>query len=417
MREKLARLIAAGTAILVVAAALLFGWHQQSRMASLSGELDPEAWAELYPLHHASFMRGAEQDAGEPYDKLEANPFRRRAWAGNAFALEYNAARSHYYAQIDQRQSLRTRERQQPAGCINCHAAEAPQLIEQYGWDALHAMTYDEISDQVHVGSSCLDCHDPGTMELRISRPAFTTAMEARGIDITQASHQDMRSYVCAQCHVEYYFRDRARQLQFPWTDGIRLEDIERYYEQIDFTDWQHAETGADMIKIQHPEFELYSAGVHAEAGVACADCHMPRTRRDGVLISDHWIRSPMGQLDSACMNCHRGSAARLAERTASIQQNTQALLDNTERSLGALMDRIVAARDAGASDGQLDAARLAHRRAQLRWDFIDAENSTGFHAAGEAVRILADAVEIADGGRRSLGEQAPAVTSDRDGS
>lgn len=381
MRERLAKLVAVSSGLIVVALALLFGWQQSNRMDQLDGELDPRAWAGLYPLHVRSYQRGEEHSAGRPTDRLAANPFRERAWAGNAFALEYNAARAHHYAQIDQQQSRRTREREQPAGCINCHAAEAPELIDAFGWDDLHAMSYNELREELHFGSSCLDCHDPRSMELRITRPALRDALATNGIDVDQASRQDMRSYVCAQCHVEYYFENSGNRLTLPWSNGLGLEDIEQYYDEAGFSDWSHAETDAGLVKIQHPNFELHNAGIHAARDIACADCHMPLVQEDGVQISDHWIRSPMAQPEQACMNCHQGTVQQLVARTAALQQNTRSLLDNTETALSDLMSAIVEAREAGAPDEALDEARQAHRRAQLRWDFIDADASGGFHA------------------------------------
>ncbi|MGM0632529.1 MAG: ammonia-forming cytochrome c nitrite reductase subunit c552 [Pseudomonadota bacterium] len=407
MRERMAKLVALGSGLLLVVLAVLFGWQQSERMERLGDRLDPREWQVLYPLHVRTHLRGAEQDAGEPFDRLAENPFRRRAWAGNAFALEYNAARAHHYAQIDQQQSRRTLEREQPAGCINCHAAETPRLIEEYGWEGLHAMRYDELRDQLHHGSSCLDCHEPRTMELRITRPALRDALAANGIDVDRSSRQDMRSYVCAQCHVEYYFSRAGQQLVLPWSDGFRFEDIERYYEQRDFDDWTHADTGAGLVKIQHPNFELHNMGVHSDRDIACADCHMPQVREDGVQISDHWIRSPMAQPEQACMNCHRGTTERLVQRTTALQQQTRALLDDTERALSDLMDALVAADDDGAGEDDLSDARRAHRQAQMRWDFIDADASAGFHAGDEAARLLSDAIRMAREGQRAIRERS----------
>ncbi|MFN3332065.1 MAG: ammonia-forming cytochrome c nitrite reductase subunit c552, partial [Caldilinea sp.] len=132
------------------------------------------------------------------------------------------------------------------------------------------------MKDKLHLGSSCADCHDPDTMALRITRPALINALEKRGIDVTQASRQEMRSYVCAQCHVEYYFAGEGKELVFPWEKGLNIDDIERYYNEYGFKDWTHKETGAPMLKMQHPEFELFTTGLHYQSGVACADCHMP---------------------------------------------------------------------------------------------------------------------------------------------
>jgi nitrite reductase (cytochrome c-552) len=373
------------------------------------GTVDPEAWRVNFPRHYDSFMR-TRTDYGRTafggsghYDKLEGNPFRRRAWAGMAFELEYNAARGHYYAQIDQAETRRTLERAQPGTCIQCHAAEAPLLVEELGWEAVSRMPYDSLRDKVHFGSSCNDCHDPNTMDLRISRRAFLEGMEARGVDVSQASRQEMRTFVCAQCHVEYYFRGENNLLTFPWNHGFQVEDIERHFDDYGFSDWTHAETGAPMIKIQHPEFELFTQGTHYASGVACADCHMPYTREGGVKVSDHWIRSPLTNISNSCQTCHSISETELEERVLTIQRRTAELSGVAEAAITDLMDAIVMAQRAGISDDRLTEARQYHRRSQLRWDFVDAENSTGFHAPQEAARILTHATDMARRGQLSV--------------
>lgn len=396
MREKMAKLVALLSVVLIGVAVLGFAWHQQSRMQQMAEHLDPIEWAQLYPLHVESFLAGAGQ-RGEPVtDKLAQNPFRQRAWAGNAFSLEYNAARPHFYAQTSQQESQRTLAREQPAGCIHCHAAEAPQLLEQYGWDGLHAMSYNELRDQLHHGSSCADCHQPDTMELTVTRPALVTALADLGVDVADASRQQMREYVCAQCHVEYYFESSNNALTLPWSNGLLVEEIAQHFDEAGFSDWQHAQTGAGLIKIQHPNYELHQLSVHAAGSTSCVDCHMPTVQVGGMTITDHGFGNPLDKAQQSCMSCHGGSEDRIRERALRIQQNTDALLANTEDALSALMDSIVSASADGASDAGLDAARNAHRAAQLRWDFIDADASRGFHASREATRILNDAIQIA---------------------
>ncbi len=205
-----------------------------------------------------------------------------------------------------------------------------------------------------------------------------------------------MRSYVCAQCHVEYYFNGEYIVLTFPWTEGLTADDISKYYEDADFKDWTHAETGAPMIKIQHPEFEMWSTGIHGQSGVACADCHMPYTRQGSVKVSDHWLRSPLVNLSQACQNCHNISEDELRNRVLTIQTKTAELLRRSEEALVDAIDAIVAAREAGATDEQLAEALKLHREASLRWDFVSSENSTGFHSPQEAARVLATSIDLA---------------------
>jgi nitrite reductase (cytochrome c-552) len=365
-------------------------------------ELDPAVWGQNFPRQYDRFTRteenyGATSYGGsEPYSKLERYPAMITIWAGYAFSQDHNEERGHYYAQIDQANTERVRIVSQPGACINCHAAEAPGLIAEMGWEAFNRTPYDDLVDQLHTGSSCADCHDPQTLELRLTRPALINALDAQGVDWTQASRQDMRTYVCAQCHVEYYFLGDDKVLTFPWSQGLRVDDIEAHYDTYGFQDWTHADTGAPMIKIQHPEYELASTGIHARSGVSCADCHMPYIREGGVKISDHWIRSPLVNLNNACQTCHNIPEEELRARVAFIQDNTAQLLRSSEEALLDAIEAIVAAREAGATDEDLADAMHLHRRASLRWDFVSSENSTGFHSPQEAARALGDSMNYA---------------------
>jgi nitrite reductase (cytochrome c-552) len=243
---------------------------------------------------------------------------------------------------------------------------------------------------------SCADCHDAKTQALRVPRPAFAEAMAARGVDLAAAPHADKRTQVCAQCHAEYYFKGPGKYLVHPWAKGLDIESIESYYDEIGFKDWEHAETKAPLVKIQHPDYELWSSGIHARSGVSCADCHMPYKREGAVKVTDHWIRSPLVNLTNACAGCHRLSEAELKARVLEIQDRTFELLGRAEAAIIAGQDAIKLAMEKGVPDGALASARALHRRAFIRWDFMSAENSMGFHSPQEAARILGDAIDYA---------------------
>ncbi|MBX3058603.1 MAG: ammonia-forming cytochrome c nitrite reductase subunit c552 [Anaerolineae bacterium] len=398
-------------ALTVVVAALLLNINQRKQEAVqfplkvveiAPGELDPAVWGLNFPSQYDSFKRTQENygetpyGGSEPYSKLERYPAMIRLWAGYAFSKDHNEERGHYYAQIDQENTQRVQIVNQPGACINCHAAEAPGLIAEMGWENFNHTPYNDLKDQLHFGSSCSDCHDPVTMDLVITRPAFRNAMEQRGIDLNQATRQEMRSYVCAQCHVEYYFLGDNKVLTFPWSQGLTVDNIEAHYDSYGFTDWTHAETGAPMIKIQHPEFEMWSTGLHARSGVSCADCHMPYVREGSVKVSDHWLRSPLVNVSQACQTCHNRPEEELTERILTIQNTTASLLRQSEEAILAAIDAIVAAREAGVTDVELEEALLLHRGASLRWDFVSSENSTGFHSPQESARILAESINLA---------------------
>ncbi|MGB8645007.1 MAG: ammonia-forming cytochrome c nitrite reductase subunit c552 [Anaerolineae bacterium] len=365
-------------------------------------ELDPQVWGRNFTREFNTFMKSQDDTirtkygGSVPFSKLEKDPNLVRLYAGYAFSVDYNKARGHYYALIDQKKTKRQDFVAQPGACANCHSAEAPQLAQQMGWENFNHTPYKQLQDQLHTGTSCADCHDPQTMDLRISRPAFKNAMAARGIDLSKATRQEMRTYVCAQCHVEYYFAGDNKVLTFPWTKGTEIEQIEQYYTDINFKDWTHQETGAPMLKMQHPEFELYSTGPHAAAGVACADCHMAYVRDGAVKVSDHWLRSPLTNISQACQPCHRESEADLKSRVEKIQDRTYSTIQRTETAMVAAIDAIQAAQKAGATDTDLAKARDFYRKASMRWDFVSSENSTGFHSPQESERILADAIDFA---------------------
>ena len=146
------------------------------------------------------------------------------------------------------------------------------------------------------------------------------------------------------------------------------------------------------MLKAQHPEFEMWNQGIHARSGVACADCHMPYKREGALKISDHHVRSPLLNINRACQTCHRWSEDELAARVETIQERTFQMRNLAMDALVALIGDIKAAqgrrRDRRAS---WRAARDLQRQAQFLLDFIEAENSMGFHAPQEAMRVLAN--------------------------
>ncbi|HTO98434.1 MAG TPA: ammonia-forming cytochrome c nitrite reductase subunit c552, partial [Myxococcales bacterium] len=258
---------------------------------------------------------------------------------------------------------------------------------------------------------ACIDCHDAKTMALRVTKPAFMEGIAkvkaSAGIpnyDVNKmATRQEMRAFVCGQCHVEYYFKGAEKRLTFPWDKGLQAEKILAYYDEIGFKDWVHKETEAPVLKAQHPEFEMWSQGVHARSGVTCADCHMPYIRVGAQKISDHHVRSPLLNVANACQTCHRYPEAEIKERAEQIQNRHYELRNH---AMDALMDLIRDVKDAkqkGLSDDQLQKPRDFQRKAQFLLDFAEAENSTGFHAPQEGSRILGLSLDYARQGQQML--------------
>ena len=365
-------------------------------------EPDSSIWGQNFPNQYTTLLRTeanntrTQYGGSEPYSKLEADPHLLRLFAGYAFSIEYNEDRGHRNALTDVREIQRINEKS-PATCYSCKSADNPALWEEMGMAAYDAMLFSEMTANIDEPIGCANCHEAGTMRLIVTNPALEEALEAQGKDWTTFTRQEMRTVVCANCHVEYYFAGEGKYLTFPWKNGTRIEDIEAYYETLQFTDWTHPDSQVPMIKMQHPEYEFFTASsTHYLAGVSCADCHMPYTRDGAVKFSTHDVHSPLLEPARSCGTCHT-DVDYVTYRVAEIQDAVHATMMSCEDAIVKAIDSIAAAAANPAADADLiEEARRLHRAAQLRWDFIAAENSMGFHNPEEALRILANATDLA---------------------
>jgi nitrite reductase (cytochrome c-552) len=412
-------------------------------------DTDPAVWAVNWPKQHDTYrltatatrtrFGGHGGSEAMPAEKIERDPWLKRLFAGYAFALDYRDRRGHAYMLFDQEATKRLTV-PQSGSCLHCHASVMPLYRAlgngdaMAGFDRAAGMTYAEVSAKLHESGhghpvSCVDCHEPNTMRLRVTRPGFLRGIAAFAASDAPAPHLpsveewrkgsrsrpydpnaearrgEMRSFVCGQCHVEYYCGSKM-PLTFPWGKGLRAEQIEAFWDETKFpdgkpfSDFTHAETGAPVLKAQHPEFELWSQGVHARSGVACADCHMPYMRDGASKVSDHWVRSPLLNVQRACQVCHHFSEEELKARAEAIQARNHDLMQRAAAALVDLLDEVKRAKSAGATDAQLASAHAFQRKAQWRVDFIAAENSMGFHAPQESARVLGEAADLARQGQ-----------------
>jgi nitrite reductase (cytochrome c-552) len=408
------------------------------RVVELTDETeDAETWGKNFPLQYDDYKRtvdqirtrfgGSEALPHTPTEvdprsvvaqsKLEEDPRLKVMWAGYAFSKDFREERGHAYMLDDQTFTERQQAAKQPGTCMHCHASVyvpyknlgGGDLIK--GFEQMNQMPYTEARKLVNHPVTCIDCHDPSTMQLRVTRPGFIEGIRAlkasQGVenyDVNkQATRQEMRAYVCGQCHVEYYFKGPEKRLVYPWAKGLKVDDIMAYYEEEKFRDWIHADTGAPALKAQHPEFELWNQGIHARSGVACADCHMPYKREGGLKISDHHVRSPLLNINRACQTCHRWPEEELKARVETIQERTFRLRNLAMDALMELINDIKAAKGAGRPEAELAEAQQYQRKAQFYLDFVEAENSTGFHAPQEAARILGESINFSRQGQMSL--------------
>ncbi|MCX2682502.1 ammonia-forming cytochrome c nitrite reductase subunit c552 [Campylobacter sp. MIT 21-1685] len=483
-----------------------------------------DEWGKNFPDHLDMYLQVETQKpiptefgGNLAYSKLIRYPQLTLLWAGYPFSIDANEERGHFWIQVDQMDTARNNKDflnahgfagfgGQPTACMNCHSGWTPWLLKniaQNDWIAFNSTKYwtmiknipalngiVENSEQhagphggKRMGVTCADCHNPNDMQLRLTRPAAINALvqfrgyEADAITGVKASREEMRTLVCSQCHVEYYFRPTGQkvtvmgesitndtskkwwngtqktydeyefwrdgnkpteievdgiELVFPWAEWkkgqpFRIEMFDDYYEKIRAIfnkDWVHKITDAPMIKIQHPESELYSGGVHAANGVSCADCHMPYIRKGSKKLTQHNITSPLQDINSACKTCHTQSEDYLRAQIKDIQNSVAYDLRTAEYGIVSLITDIKTLREKLGvlveyqTDGQADKAKISdtlkevlelHRKAQMRADFVGAENSTGFHNPREASRMLLQAIDMARQGQTKLVEIANA--------
>ena len=452
---------------------------------------DPAPWGLNWPHHYDGYLATAGQaqfggSSAMTHSKLESQPWLKRLYAGYAFSIDYREARGHAYMLHDQKVTERVTKRAQAGACLHCHAAAtvayrtaglealgrpADEASLRKGFDmeaviagfvALSRKPYHEVlalieaapdgtpDDAGEAGGahpvSCIDCHDPRTMKIRVTRPGFVRGIAAlaagdgaaphlpsiakwRAGDRAQpydpnthATRQEMRSFVCGQCHVEYYCGDKMT-LTFPWSKGLRAEDLEASWDAQRFPDdgsafydYVHGETGAKVYKAQHPEFELWSQGIHARSGVSCSDCHMPYERAGAMKISSHNVTSPMTRVNNACQACHMVPEDALTARVRVIQDRTVAMTERAGSAMTEMLDAILEAKAAGASEAALVPMYALQRKAMWRLDYISSENSKGFHADQEAVRVLGESIDYSRQAQAlALRFRAPAAPSTDD--
>lgn len=364
-----------------------------------------EVWGENFPREYESYVNTldttfrSKYGGGATRDALNEQPEMVILWAGYAFSREYKQSRGHYYAINDIRETLRT-DIPQPGTCWTCKSTDVPRLMNTMGVAEFYKGPWKDLGHEVVNNIGCQDCHDPKTMNLRITRPALIEAYQRQGKDITKATHQEMRSLVCAQCHVEYYFQKDTKYLVFPWDKGMGVEAMERYYDSVKHTDFVHALSKAPIIKAQHPDYEQYTFGVHADRGVSCPDCHMPYRRDGGMKYTDHKIQSPLANIAGSCVVCHRESEEKLLQNVYDRQDKIYELRRIAEKNLARLHIEAKTAWDNGANEQEMAPVLQLIRQAQWRWDYVVASNATGFHAPAEALRILGTSINRAQEAR-----------------
>ena len=400
-----------------------------------AGETKASAFKEVFPRQYATYQRNDESQVmteykgSVPFHKNDdknplpkgfkyAQPYLKNLWMGYHFMYEYNEARGHTHAvedfvHIDRINRYKADGKgDMPATCWNCKTPKMEQWVAQYG-DKFWSMDVNEFRDKINVKDesiSCATCHDAKSMELKLYSEPLKDWLARSGQKWENISRNDKRSLMCGQCHVEYYFTHPDNGVKgrpvFPWDKCFDPEQIYEYYnthgpKNGPFTDFVHAVSKVNIIKVQHPEYETWINGPHGAAGVSCADCHMPYVKQDGKKASSHWWTSPLKDPElTACRTCHSDKTADyLRKRVQFTQEKTfRQLLKAQEESVRAHEAVRMAAEFSGSKAADYDAllaqAREMTRKGQFFWDYVSAENSVGFHNPAKALDTLMSSME-----------------------
>lgn len=336
-------------------------------------------WAAQYPNEYNSWLMTSESSEAEDY--LELYPMLRTLYEGYGFAIDYKAARGHYYDIED----IEATGRPHPmANCWTCKTPDFTNMVNEEGIEA-YKYSWTDVQGKIVEGISCYNCHanDPTTITI-----THTYWIDALGDDFDDVAAANL---ACGQCHNEYYFApdtkatsiahyslesmDPATMLAF-FNDGANFSTGEM------FSDWTNPRTGVKQIKVQHPEFETFlGKGSQHANDFTCADCHMPEaTAADGTVYLSHNIISPLDNpelIENTCSQCHYN----LPEEVRQTQEKVETRTNAVGYQLEYLTELLARAVESGEyTDAELAQIRMLARNAQFYWDFVFVENSEGAH-------------------------------------
>ncbi len=376
-----------------------------------------DLFAKDHPLQYEAWK--ATSDSVTREDAIAEDPYLAILWAGYPFSKDYNKPRGHFYALTDVRETLRTaapktaEDGPLPMACWSCKGPDVAREILAHGEDAYFTGKWARGGPSIVNSIGCSDCHATNSKEFKAGEPALTLtrpyaerAMATIDVPFDKSSRIDQQAQVCGQCHVEYYFKGDLKAVKFPWDKGTTADDMEVYYDEINFSDWTHALSKTPMLKAQHPEYETWRVGTHGRNNVGCADCHMPKvTSADGTEYTEHKIGNPFDRFDQTCATCHEQDKATLQQTVAMHKTQVNEIKLKVERQLVHAHFEAKAAWDAGVSAEAMEPILKDIRHAQWRWDYSIASHGVHMHAPDLALRTLGTALDKAADARVKLAQ------------
>lgn len=380
-------------------------------------EINNEAFKEFFPDQYDSLMTNYEAGTSDPESKFNTDdqPLLPILFNEFSFSKDYNAPSSHPYALEDFKNSIRTDEKI-GGGCLSCKSTAVPTLVREmdtfYNVGNLRSEVLPAAEKMGQSSVGCSDCHDPVTMELRVTRQHFIDAMAVQGVDVTKASQEEMRTYVCAQCHVSYYMPKKNGQptskVTLPLAAGYKADqmfyDYYKSEEVLANFSYEYISniSGAPIYKARHTDFETTMQGTHGKLGVDCADCHMPVVRGEsGEPISSHFVGSPLKDMEASCTqqdSCHdKNHLKNLKNQTDRKNEEFTQMLLKAEESLTTAHYYVNKLITSGANSDVIKECQSKITYSSWLWDYTDCENSSGQHAFKVSINNLKRSIDISN--------------------
>lgn len=363
------------------------------------GVVVADAWKDAYPHQYETYKQNEENspESGKA-NYLETYPALNTMYKGYGFAKGYEEAASHSYTLESIKATPRVNEKTL-ANCITCKTPQFTAKVNAEG-DDVYTIPFADMIDLFNEPVSCWNCHENEPTQLVVPSKFYLTSLGSA----TETT--PLEAQVCGQCHNEYYFNsEKVTSNPYVGTEEMTAEKMLAFYDDLEFSDWEHPDTGAPLLKAQHPEFETIYGGKQshmASLGYSCADCHMGTVvADDGTTFSNHNLVSPLENdaVLAECSSCHKDLPSQVAQWQSEVTEREQEISLEIERYI----NELAAQKDTLSAD-DLARAQQIHRHAQFYWDYVMVENSEGAHNPDVAHENLDKCEELLEEGFGILG-------------
>ncbi|WP_304425970.1 ammonia-forming cytochrome c nitrite reductase subunit c552 [uncultured Adlercreutzia sp.] len=283
-------------------------------------------------------------------------------------------------------------------GCYACRSSVFDREYKEKGAEVYAQPIDEEFAAQLKGQLwDCALCHDgePGT-----NTDATATMFTQLARDTYDEF--DPMERVCGQCHNTFNHRrwitDQETMDSFdPYKYGTDIDSLMKAELEDGIYDVDE-DTGIKIGCFDEPELEQNQGGYHAELGLTCVDCHMPKVTdpESGETYTSHDASgSPLAKPESLekCMSCHKGQGIDSTDDMIKMVREKQL---QARKDLRAGKDRLANAYDLikAAVDGKtVDEATLD----QVREEYTYAEAELRIINSDSQGRAVHNPEKVAD--------------------